>query len=299
MLVRIGGCAALGGLAVVLGGCAAYSGIVRRRCCAWEAGQRWGVDGVRAGCGPIESGQGSPALLMVHGFGDNPTVWSRMMAGLVSRGYRCRAMRLPGFGDTLEVRKTVGSSSWGDAVNSEVMALRGKGREVWLVAHSLGGALAIRHALAHPGSVGGLILLAPLLEVSNKRSPVLGARTWHRLLGHAVSVVETPFPEDLWKAPPAGRAEVERFITPNINGTLFAVLDEVRPRAGDIRVPVFVAVSPGDSVVNPAASEAWFERMVNVPRRKFFVARRSAHVLPLDHDADGLVAEIDAFIRRP
>ena len=284
-------------LFVFLTGCGAYSEIVRQRCRAWEAKQSWGADGVRRGCEPLEIGGGSTALLMVHGFGDNPSVWKPMMAGFAARGYFCRAMRLPGFGDTLEARKNVASSSWAWAIEREIQTLRENHHKVWLVAHSLGSAISIRQALNHQKSVDGLILLAPLFEVSTKRSPLLSARSWHRIFAHSVPVSETPFPEDLLKMPPADRAAVDLFITPNINDSLFSLLDEIRPRAGDIRVPVFLAISPHDHVADPLAARAWFAKMDNSPRRKQFFAWHSAHVLPLDFDADRLVSEIDRFIR--
>jgi alpha-beta hydrolase superfamily lysophospholipase len=296
-IARAGGWTLLGTSVLAVVGCAAYSRVVEHRCQAWEAGMNWSADGVRAGCEPFALGKGPPTLLLVHGFGDNPAVWGPLARDWAARGYHCRAMRVPGFGDRLEARCKIDLEVWQDSLAGEVRALRGEAGEVWLVAHSLGAALAIRHALDHPGEVAGLALMAPLLRVSDRRSPVLGARAWFRLLGRHIPVAESPFPEDLFLEPPAGRPAVERFISANIYAALFELLDEIGPRAGQLRVPLWLATSPADQVADPQAAAAWFDATAASPRRRLVEAAGSGHVLPLDRDANWLADEVDRFIR--
>lgn len=290
----------LGGAALLFAGCAAYTGITRHRCQAWEARQGWNADGTRTGCEPISAGKGSPALLMVHGFGDNPSVWKPMMEDFTARGYHCRAMLLPGFGDRLATRKSVTEQSWLDALDKELMRLSRDHAEIWLVGHSTGASVCVRHVLENPGPspIKGLVLLSPLIEVSRVRSPLLSPRTWHNAFKRWIGITETPFPEDQRKPAPPDRVAVERFITPNINDALFSLIDFIAPRAKEITLPLFVAVSPHDHVTSPAASLAWHDQASAAPVRRLFLAGNSAHVLPLDHDADALVREIDDFIRR-
>ena len=290
----------MGGAVLLFTGCAAYSRVIRHRCQSWDARQCWNADGTRAGCEPISAGKGSPALLMVHGFGDNPSAWIPMMKDFTARGYHCRAMRLPGFGDRLSARQAVTAQSWLDALDKELTLLGRNHPEIWLVAHSTGASVCVRHVLENPGpsKVKGLVLLSPLIEVSRARSPLLSPRAWHRIFHRWIDITETPFPDDLRKPAPPDRVAVDRFITPNINDALFSLIDFNGPRAKDITLPLFVAVSPNDQVTSPAATLAWYEQASAAPKRRLFIAGNSAHVLPLDHDASALVDAIDRFIRR-
>ena len=288
-----------GGSTILLGGCAAYSGVVAARWRAWERGVERHPDGVRVGCEPFSVGQGRTAILFVHGFGDNPSTWRPMAEKFAAHGFHCRAMRLPGFGGTMDERKAVTLETWTRAVADEALALRRAHDEVWIVAHSLGAAVSVRHVLDGGNEVTGLALLAPLVKVSGKRSPLLSARTWFQVLGRWTPLAESMFPEDVRKDLPPGRPDVERFIPVNIYVALFRLLDENENQAGDLRVPLYGAVSPHDKVADWRAAEAWLNRTSQVPRRRLVRANDSAHLIPIDFDAGWIGDEIEEFVKGP
>jgi len=295
--VRKAAWAVLGGSMMLATGCAAYSGVVAARWRTWERGVARNPDGVRAGCEAFDLGQGRTAVLFVHGFADNPSVWRPMAEAFAARGYACRAMRLPGFGGTMDERRAVDAESWTRALAAEAADLRRSHDEVWAVTHSLGSAVAVRHVLQGGDGFAGLVLLAPLVAVSDKRSPILGARTWFRVLGRFVPLAEQPFPEDILKDAGPGRPELERFIPVNIYHALFRVLDDNAGRAPDLRLPVYAAVSPHDSVADPAAAEAWLRSLTGTPRQRLVHANDSAHMIPLDFDAGWITDDVIRFIR--
>jgi len=264
---------------------------------------------IKEGAGAFVCGEETALMVSIEGRRGMPNLrppfpaesglWKRPtnIEAFAARGYACRAMRLPGFGGTMDERRAVDAESWTRALAAEAADLRRSHDEVWAVTHSLGSAVAVRHVLQGGDGFAGLVLLAPLVAVSDKRSPILGARTWFRVLGRFVPLAEQPFPEDILKDAGPGRPELERFIPVNIYHALFRVLDDNAGRAPDLRLPVYAAVSPHDSVADPAAAEAWLRSLTGTPRQRLVHANDSAHMIPLDFDAGWITDDVIRFIR--
>ena len=103
-------------------------------------------------------GEGSAALVLLHGFGGSHAVWRRMLEHL-GHAPHVIAYDLPGYG---------GSADFPDAgppkraASAILQDLRESGVErAHLVGHSMGGAVAAICALLEPQRVAGLTLLAP------------------------------------------------------------------------------------------------------------------------------------------
>ncbi|MDA4119038.1 MAG: alpha/beta hydrolase [Thaumarchaeota archaeon] len=92
-------------------------------------------------------------VIFVHGAGGNSLLWKRMLRYL-SGGSLAHAIDLPGHPAGEITCKTV--DEYAEAV-SEFIADREIVRPV-VCGHSMGGAIALALALAHPGKLGGLIL---------------------------------------------------------------------------------------------------------------------------------------------
>jgi pimeloyl-ACP methyl ester carboxylesterase len=90
---------------------------------AWEARAQRGPDGLRRGYEPFSIGTGATAALLIHGFGSSPSVFARLAPTLAQRGFTCRVMRLPGFGEPLSEYARVTAADWRAAVHAEVLAL--------------------------------------------------------------------------------------------------------------------------------------------------------------------------------
>jgi 3-oxoadipate enol-lactonase len=107
-------------------------------------------------------------LLLIHGLGDNLSVWYHQMP-VFSKNFRVIRYDLPGSGesDISAGENSIGSLA-GDAYrlleNTEV-------RRVNILGHSLGGLVACRLAVDHPEMVKGLILAnsIPILTVHSPK----------------------------------------------------------------------------------------------------------------------------------
>jgi alpha-beta hydrolase superfamily lysophospholipase len=230
-----GGLLALGALWIL--GDAAYASRVRR------LSARPGAP--RADIRPVTlNPSGAPALLLIHGFADGPSVFARMAPALAVSGLAVRGMRLPGSGLPPGEMAGITLESWRTAIDCEIQALRetNPARPVWLLGHSLGGTLAFDAALRPENAIAGLALLAPLVEVSRARSLLLHPRQWFEILDRLLiftRTIESRLPKDLHD--PAARATyvTDKYVHRDIYRALFNTVDAIAGRAPEWHGPLF------------------------------------------------------------
>ncbi|HBB38683.1 MAG TPA: hypothetical protein DCZ33_00390, partial [Candidatus Aquiluna sp.] len=110
------------------------------------------------------SQQSDRLIVLLHGFGASSLTWKEVLEPLSSSGFVVAYDRAA-FGFT-ERPTTIGEvnpySSVGQLqVIDELVSRYGQGKEVVILGHSAGGALALGYALDHPEKVQKLILEAP------------------------------------------------------------------------------------------------------------------------------------------
>ncbi len=244
---------------------------------------------------------GTPALLLIHGFADGPSVFAQIAPPLAQAGFAVRAMHLSGSGLPPEQMKGLALADWRADVDREIAALRAAqpDRPIWLVGHSLGGALAYDAALRPDNRIAGLVLIAPLVDVSRARSPLLAPRQWFDLLARLLvftDVIESRLPKDLRDPDARAAYRTDKYVHRDVYRALFDATDAVRPRAADWRGPLLVAISSTDQIVDSAATKFFFSATNAAPARlsEFHAA---GHVLPLDYGHDKLADKIVRFVR--
>ena len=274
---------------------------VHGRRLTWERRIRRSSDGLLADAAAFSVGEGPVALLLIHGFADTPRVWARMAERLAATGaFRCRALRLPGSALPWPRAKRQSLAQWRQAVDEEIDRLRADSGAVWLVGHSLGGALALDAALRRASSVSGVAVLAPLIEVSRRRSPLLSARTWFRLA--SVALCLSPAFESCFSADgvavddPSFTYTRDRFIPFCVYRGLFELIAANRGAAPRLRCPLFAAVSESDAVVDSHAARRWLE--ASPPPKRLRMLADVGHVLPLETGWQSLADDLADFIRR-
>ncbi|MFL6336808.1 MAG: alpha/beta fold hydrolase [Pyrinomonadaceae bacterium] len=114
----------------------------------------------------FERGDG-PTLLLIHGLGASMRVFTHSVLERLADEFRVVMLERPGSGEsTRDARACARVRSQAETV-SEFIRVMGLERPV-LVGHSLGGAVALAVALAHPEQVSGLALVAPLANVQGE-----------------------------------------------------------------------------------------------------------------------------------
>lgn len=107
----------------------------------------------------LRAGEGPSTVVLLHGFGDNLATWRHVLPVLAKR-HRVVALDLPGFGASGPIPPGTLLDGQVEAVAGVLDAL-GEPGAVALVGNSMGGAAALRFALAHPGRTARVVAVAP------------------------------------------------------------------------------------------------------------------------------------------
>jgi len=275
-----------------------HSRVVAHRYENWQAEVARDADGVRMDFQPMTAGEGKRAMLFVHGFASPPSLFRYFVPHFAERGYVCRAMRLPGFGEPIEQAAQVTREDWIAAVRKEASTLREDREAVWIVAHSLGAAITLRALQEEPGLADGLVLLAPLFRVSDRRSPMLSPDEWFRV-GQEVVVhsrmTESLFPIDAHDERLRKANERDLFTSLNIYVELFALLEELNGLGSHPEIPVLMVLSARDEIVDLHAAREWFGTLTGAAHR-LIVVEPAGHLLPLDTGWEDLLVEVASYI---
>ncbi len=286
-------------LAICISGDLIYSGITKHRSKEWEKGIQRDADGIRCGCREFNVGTSDTALLLIHGFGDAPSVYHKFASSLAEMGFSCRVMRLPGFASSMDKYSKTSLTLWLQALHEEVEILRQKHKQVWIIAHSLGGAISIRYLLDNPQKVDGIVLLAPLIEVSNQRSPILSAHAWHNIGKHCLlftKIFEDCFPVDVHDPSARDQMLCDRFIPRVIYNEMFKLLNSIHDRSRELTLPLLMVLSKEDVVVDSKIAERFYQQVAS-PCKKILFLENSGHTIPVDYGWKDVVSTISSFIR--
>lgn len=98
-----------------------------------------------------------PAVLLVHGFGDDSTVWDTTVDAL-GADCSCTAVDLPGHGRSPAPEEPAAYER--EALLSSIDAVLDRTGPAVYVGHSLGGYLGLAHCVTRPGVLKGLVLVA-------------------------------------------------------------------------------------------------------------------------------------------
>ena len=202
-------------------------------------------------------------IAIVHGLGEHSGRYGALAAELVKGRFTCVALDLPGHGETSGPRGDI--PSWeklrDQIVPAMFTATRGLPDQppqlpIVLMGHSMGGIIALDHALAHPKGLSALVLSAPALRTAMP--------PWWKLAMANVARVATPAggfpngldPDGLSRDPEVVKAYrddplVHDRISPR---TYFAFTEAAQRCRRDIRnlqVPTLMFTGMADRLVDP------------------------------------------------
>lgn len=206
------------------------------------------------------------AVAVLPGGGDHAGRYPGITAALVRAGLEVALLDFRGHGRSEGKRWHVArfEEYLGD-LDALVAAVRraAGGRSLFLLGHSMGGLVAALWAIAAARPVSGLVLSSPYLKLALEppRLKVFFSLLAGRLVP-ALPVSVGLDPADLTADPEMQRWTAEdplygRKTTPRWFSESSRAQDEVRHRAGELRVPLLVLLGSGDRIADPAAGRAF------------------------------------------
>lgn len=236
---------------------------------------------------PFRSGAGDVGVLFLHGFTASPWTLHDWAARTAAAGYRVSVPRLPGHGTSWRELEITDGRDWYAAAERAFLELRAECRIVFVAGLSMGGALALRLAEHHADDVAGLILVNPAL-VGNPRLVLV---PWAKHLIRSTASVGSSI----------RRADVTEHSYPRTPlravDAMMRLWADVRARLDLVYCPILLLRSDVDDVV-PIASKDIVLRQVSSEEITEVALPDSAHVAPLDNDADLIVTRTLDFLAR-
>lgn len=236
------------------------------------------------------SEQANVGVLLVHGLNGGRGDMRELAAFLADHGLLTENMLLPGHGTDVRDMLLVGWPEWAQAVRSELQWLKKRCVQIFLVGHSLGGALCL-HAAVYEG-VNGVVAMCPPLAMRSWMLPAV------RLAKCFTPLVPT-LREDI--CDPVARRHYTRDV---YRWTPMAPVESMLqhlPRLYDelpaMTSPALIMNATHDHVV-PARDGQAIYRLVGSRDKELVTLRHSYHVIMKDCEREQVFLKTLAFIQR-
>jgi alpha-beta hydrolase superfamily lysophospholipase len=211
-------------------------------------------------------------IALVHGFAEHQGRYQVLVNELLAAGYACHTFDLRGHGESGGPRGHVSSFAlYRDDLRLflETVTTAGTGSPVptVLLAHSLGGLIALDFLLHRPAPVEALILSSPFLAPAFRLPrPVTAAVRWSSRLLPRLRIPAGLDPDQLSHDPAVVAAyRDDPLVFGSVTaGWLTAALEtqqEVFRRAGEITLPSLFLIGDADAIADPRRTRCAFERL--------------------------------------
>jgi carboxylesterase len=242
---------------------------------------------VLQGAGEFSLGDGPVGALLIHGFTGSPQSMRGVGEYLAARDIAVSCPRLPGHGTTWQDLNTKSTNDWVEVVDSAFHQMAASKDEVFLVALSFGGALALDLAARYPDRVAGIVTYAGFVHTRDPRrfiAPVL------RYLVKSVPGVGNDIAD-----PDSSEIAYDRF--PTAAGySMLKMVRRARRGLSAVTAPILIMHGRNDKTVAPYNAKLIHDSVGSIDKEVVYL-ERSNHVILLDYDRDEVFERTHAFIK--
>jgi carboxylesterase len=243
---------------------------------------------VLPGAEPFSAAGGPHGVLVAHGFTGSPQSLRGLARAFARAGFAVELPLLPGHGTSLDDMLTTSWADWSGAAEAAYRELAARCEKVVVAGLSMGGTIAVWLAARHP-EVAGVVVVNPAIE------PV--AESFLEMLASLRESGAQTMPAIGSDIADPNERELAYDETPIVPvQSMFAALEDLAPRLGDITCPVLIFTSPQDHVVPPSSSDFLADRVAGPVER--VTLARSYHVATLDYDKDEIERRAVEFARK-
>jgi carboxylesterase len=222
------------------------------------------------------AGTNGHGVLVVHGFTGNPQSMRPLAEAFAAAGYSVELPLLPGHGTKIEDMIPTRWEDWSGAAEAAYKDLASRVDKVVVAGLSMGGTITAWLGTRHPEIAGLVLINAAVDPPAESFLDILrgmkdtGAETFE---GIGSDIAKPGAVEAAYSATP---------IEPLLS--LQSVLQDLKPKLGDINCPVLIFTSTQDHVVPPVSSDVLADGVSGPVER--VTLERSYHVATLDYDAE-------------
>ncbi|MDF8265797.1 alpha/beta hydrolase [Luteipulveratus flavus] len=229
----------------------------------------------------------SVGVLVCHGFTGTTQSVRPVAQRCAEEGWTVRMPRLPGHGTTWQDLNRTVWTDWYAEVEVAYAELQERCSQVVVVGLSLGGSLVTLLAQEH-SDVAGLVLVNPAYAPKDPRLKALP------LAKHLVPSLAA-IGGDIRK-PGVTELAYDRTPLKSLHSAV-RLWRRVSRDLPSVTAPILLMHSPEDHVVEPYSSELLLARVSSTDVTEILL-EDSFHVATLDHDAERILEETVAFVRR-
>jgi carboxylesterase len=234
------------------------------------------------------------AVLCLHGFTGSPYEYRPLAQHLSAAGYRVRAPRLAGHGETPAHLAPLRWEDWLSSARQAFDALAEDNEKVFIVGHSMGALIALVLGHERGARVGGIVAMStPLVldMVSQAALTVIRRLPFSGLLPDAKKK-DGPDVSD-----PAVAAAMPSYDRMPLAAAA-SLLDgqaEAKDRATRLSAPVLIQHGRHDHTA-PVRNASMLYKLLKTPRRRQVIYPRSWHILPLDVEHEAVNQDVLEFL---
>jgi carboxylesterase len=230
----------------------------------------------------------SIGVLLSHGFTGSPFSMRPWAEHLAEQGYAVEVPRLPGHGTRWQEMNRTRWEDWYGEVRRTFDRLRTSCDAVVVGGLSMGGALVLQLAAERPEQVSGVVLVNPAVNLERRVLATLPVLKW--------VVPSLPGITDDIKRPGTTEHGYDRTPLKALHSQVQGWA-HVRAQLHRVTAPVLLLRSVEDHVLDSSSAEVIL-REVSCQDLSEVMLPNCYHVATLDHDADVILEESAAFVRR-
>lgn len=228
--------------------------------------------------------------LLVHGLNGSRRDMEELEAFLNTGGVLAHNMLLPGHGTHVREMLLHGWTEWADAVTAELNMLKQRCDVVFLVGHSLGGALVL-HVAAHE-EVAGIVTMCAPIYMPYWMKPIVGTMKYVvPFLPKVREDVRDPVARRLY------RKGAPDWYPMQPVASMLQFLPQLRAELPRVTAPALIMASMRDHVV-PARNGREIYRLIGSREKHLVTFHHSYHIIMKDYDAEEVFTKTSAFIMR-
>jgi carboxylesterase len=227
-------------------------------------------------------------VLLVHGLNGTKEDMAEMEAYLQARRMLTQNILLPGHGVPIREMASASWKDWTQAVRSELNHLKQRCDAVFLIGHSLGGALTL-HVAAHEEVAGIVAMCAPIRMYPGIKELVGVVKRITPFLPRLHDDIRDPEVR-------RSRRNLYRWAPLSPVHSFLEFLPQLRAELPLITAPILIMTAIDDHVVPPRDSREIY-RFIGSQEKYLVTFHHSYHMLMKDHDREEVFAQTAAFIQ--